>query len=672
MFKSFGFIWRWFIARIKSQLSNKQLLWLILAVLVSVLPQLARLPVWFLPMTGLVVGYRVYAQINQVQKGHALVLSLLAIAAVVFLIYSQGFGISREVSVSILLTMTVMKLLETYRKRDAYLVAMLCYFVIMTRFLYSQDLMLVFFLLIAVFTSSHALALLQFERSKRWFDKKQMKSTVALMATGIPFAVVFFLFFPRLGSPIWGSPDIFGEGKSGISDSMSPGSIVELFMDDSPAFRVTFESDNIPSGSDLYWRGPVLSSYDGKTWKREKSGVRPPIKSFNPGDVVSYQIEQEATGQNYMFGLDYVLNGVQGAFLLSDSSMYSPTKINQIKHYDVTSALLDSLSQKLSKKTRESLLSYPKTMNLRTQAMMDSWVKAQGDLPPQAIVNKALRHFNQQGFFYSYTPPPLEGDVIDQFLFESKRGFCEHYASTFVVMMRMAGIPSRVVTGYQGGVDMGDYLLVKQSDAHAWAEVFYETEPGIGAWQRVDPTSVVSPERLSTGAESLIQQQPRHWLDFEWLRETRQNMDTMRYKWNRWVRDFNVSKQSAMFELMGFDHHEGTEIALVMASLILLLSLVVALWLWLRGRPKYSKYQKLYRMYVKVLWPKAEWSQALQRGIQANNRLVLELHKDLAPLLNQFERLYLQARFGVNQQNDAQYEQQLKRLLQKIKARKAL
>ncbi len=622
-------------------------------------------------MTFVVVGYRVYAQINHIKKGHALVLSLLAVAAVIFLAYSQGFGISREVSVSILLTMTVMKLLELYRRRDAYLVAMLCYFVIMTRFLYSQDLILIFYLLLATFASSHALFLLQFDKVGGWLDKRQLKKTAGLMAAGIPFAIVFFLFFPRLGSPIWGSPDIFGEGKTGISDSMSPGSIVELFMDDSPAFRATFDSGKMPESKDLYWRGPVLSNYDGETWTRQRAQLRPAIKKFNPDNVVSYQIEQEATGQHYMFGLDYVLSGFQGAFLLSDSSMYSPTKINQIKHYDVKSILLDALDQELTANERASLLNYPKEMNPKTLEMMRSWVADQNQQPTTTIVNKALAHFNQQGFFYSYTPPSLSGHVIDQFLFETKRGFCEHYASTFVIMMRMAGIPSRVVTGYQGGVDMGDYLLIKQSDAHAWAEVFIESQPGVGSWHRVDPTSVVSPERLSTGAQSIIEQ-PRHWFDFEWLRDSRESLDTMRYKWNRWVRDFNVSKQNAMFELMGFKHHDSTEIALVMASMLLLLSLLVAAWLWYRGRPVYSDYQKIYRQYVHLLWPKSEWDVALQRGLRTNNRLIIATREDLSPLLTQFERLYLKARFGPGQQNNKAYIHQLQQLLEAIKTRKAL
>lgn len=643
---------------------------MVLSVLVAVLPHIQRLPIWFLPMTAAVIGFRFYAQVHGLRKGHSLVMSLLAIAVLILLVYSQGVGVTREVSVSIMITMTVMKLLEAYQKRDAYLVAMLCYFVIMTRFLYSQDLLLLIYLLASIWVSSHALAVLQFERTAAYFNRKDMMQTANIMCVGIPFAIVFFLFFPRLGSPIWGSPDIFGEGKTGISDTMSPGSIVELFMDDSPAFRVTFEDGNVPDSSQLYWRGPVLWHYDGQTWTRKKSGPRRTISADEGVAVVSYQIEQESTGQHWMFSLDYVVNRFESAFILSDSTMYSPTKINQLKHYELRSVLIDGLHEVLSPTDRDILLSYPSELNPQTQAMMASWQKEGHLSTPQALVEKALRHFNRQGFFYSYTPPPLQGHILDQFLFESKRGFCEHYASTFVLMMRMAGIPARVVTGYQGGVDRGEYLLVKQSDAHAWAEVFYETEPGVGTWHRVDPTAVVSPERVSTGAQSIIEQ-PRHWHDFEWLRSMREGFDSYRYQWNRWVRDFNLSKQNALFELMGFEHHDGPSIALFMSLMVFALSGLLGLVLWWRGRPRWTPYQKIHRQFMAMMFQQKE-RPAMERLPSSEIHQLLKVrYPEMAPLLTQFETLYLRGRFAKHEQSDATYIKQLNGLLQKIKSRKS-
>jgi hypothetical protein len=212
----------------------------VLAVVIAVLPQLYRLPLWFAPMMIAVIIYRFYVQARHIKKAYNLVLMLVAVAALLLIVYSQGFGLSREISVTILITMTVLKLLETYRQRDALLVVMLCYFVAMTRFLYSQDLVLVLYLLLSTWVTTHALAIVNYPHGKAWFEKKQIKSSAGWLLLALPFAALFFLAFPRLGSPIWGSPDIFGEGKTGISDEMSPGSIIELFMDDSPAFRVTF------------------------------------------------------------------------------------------------------------------------------------------------------------------------------------------------------------------------------------------------------------------------------------------------------------------------------------------------------------------------------------------------------------------------------------------------
>lgn len=652
-------------SRILSQLSNKQLIWIIIAVLVAVLPQVYRLPIWFLPMTIAVVAYRLYSQIKQIKKTYTVVLSMLAIMVLILLIYSQGFGISREISVSILITMTVLKLLETYRLRDAHLVVVLCYFVIMTRFLYSQDILLTLFLLGSVFTTTHALSILQHQNSEKIIERKQLKSTAGILFSSLPFAVLFFLLFPRLGAPIWGSPDIFGEGKSGISDTMSPGSIVNLFMDDSPAFRATFDKQQYPPKDQLYWRGPVLWHYDGVTWSRNKDTSFAPLFNRNNPTAVSYQIEQEPSGQNYLFGLDRLIQNTQDAMLMDDFTLYAKNKVNQLKTYRLKSIVGDSFAQKLSPKQRSALLQFPTQLNPKTQVMMRQWRQQaeQQNRPQSSIVNQALRFFNQQGFFYSYEPPPLSGDIIDQFLFQSKRGFCEHYASTFVIMMRMAGIPARVVTGYQGGVNMGEYLLIKQSDAHAWAEVFLDNGSAQGRWHRIDPTTMVSPERLQQGSQSIIEQ-PRTWHDFEWLRKIRENFDTYRYGWNRWVRNFNHNKQQALFKTIGFIQRDGKQIALLMAAVIFITGGILSLVLWLKNRPRHNPHQKLRLQYTALFHQQPKVATERQGFLELNRQFKAN-NPQLTTLIDRFESHYLQSRFAKNQTK----LNQLQQLIAQIKRR---
>lgn len=639
--------------------------WIVFAVLLAVLPQVYRLPMWFLPMTIIVVCYRFYAQLHHLKKAYNRILTVIAIVAMLMIIYSQGFGLSREISVTILITMTVLKLLETYTMRDALLVVMLCYFVTMTRFLYSQDLLLVLYLFGSAFVTTHALSVLNFEKTNRLFETSQLQSTAGSLALAIPFAVLFFLVFPRLGAPIWGSPDIFGEGKTGISDTMSPGSIIELFMDDSPAFRVTFKDDNIPPNNQLYWRGPVLWNFDGTTWSRKKHRqTRSRIQQYTQESAYQYQVELESTGQNYMFGLDYVVNPPAKAFLLPDSLIYSPVKINQLRHYELESVLLDRFYQELSKQDLALLLDYPKNQNLDTQMMMKSWQQeAQNDLE---IVNRALRWFNQDDFFYSYSPPPLSGDVIDQFIFESKRGFCEHYASSFTIMMRMAGIPARVVTGYQGGINNGEYLLVKQSDAHAWSEVYIQQENQLGYWLRVDPTSVVAPERVERGSRQIMDEK-RSLIDYDWLRNFKESMDKYKYQWNQWVRDFNVSKQQALFEMFGVEHRDGKTLALLMAGILLITGVLSLIPIWWYKRKKFHTLQKIYLELAKTVRKQPDLYQAHHQGIETFIAQMKLAYPNAKTQLNHFLKTYLNARYSKNANQRQQTITHLKNTLLKIK-----
>ncbi len=643
----------------------KQLFWITFAVLLAVMPQLYRLPIWFLPMTVVVISYRFYAQIHQVKKAYNIILMMIAILALMLIVYSQGIELSREISVSILITMSVLKLLETYAMRDALLVVMLCYFVTMTRFLYSQDLLLVFYLLGSAFVTTHALSILNYEQTNRWFDRKQLKSTASSLSLAIPFAVLFFLVFPRLGSPIWGSPDIFGEGKTGISDTMSPGSIVELFMDDSPAFRVTFENGVTPPNNKLYWRGPVLWNFDGLTWSTKKHrSLRKTIRQYGADEVVSYQVELESTGQNFMFGLDYVTQAVDKAFLLPDSLLYSPTKINQLKHYELKSVMFERFYQNINQADMNLLLDYPANQNLQTLELMKTWQQEASN--PIQIINRALTLFNQGEYFYSYTPPPLEGEVIDEFLFNSKRGFCEHYASTFVIMMRMAGIPARVVTGYQGGINNGEYLLVKQSDAHAWAEVYIDSTDGLGYWLRVDPTSVVAPERVEQGARNIMNEK-RHWIDFEWLRNSKESLDKYRYQWNQWVRDFNVSKQEALFRAIGIEYRDGKYLALMMITILLVTGLLSIIPLWLLKRKKYHSLQKLYLQFAKLVKHEPDLYRLHPHGIEHFSNQMMAHHPQTSTHVSHFVDLYLHARYSQGQANQEKTLAHLHKTLLKIK-----
>ncbi len=644
-------------------LSSKQVFWILLSVVISISPHLPRLPIWFGFLTIVVVSSRWLTATKKLDPMPKLMVAFITIMLSLAIIYFQGFKLNREISVTILSTMTVLKLLETWHKRDAWMVVTLCYFVILTRFFYSQDMVLVFYLLISVAVITHTLYVLQHQNSKNYLEKKEIKQTLGLLMTGLPLAALFFLFFPRLGTPIWGSPDFFGSGKTGISEEMSPGSISQLFNDDSTAFRVTFDGE-IPSNPQLYWRGPVLWDFDGKTWSRNKNKriVHRPKPFEDTGIQVSYEVELEPTGQHFFFALDYVTDVPTEAELLSDSQLISKIKINQLSHYKATSILKTyNPYELLSIDALKRLTLLPEGFNDKTSNMMQQWKSL--NLSPEQLINKALLLFARDEFYYSYSPPLLSGDTVDQFLFETKSGFCEHYASAFTVMMRAAGLPARVVTGYQGGILNNDYLLVKQSDAHAWSEVWIKDK----GWLRVDPTAAVSPERVEKGSQALMSQNSRSWHDTSWARKLGERYDGMRHKWNKWVRDYNAVKQQALFEVFGFDSQNSKSIVIVLGVIMIATTLFVLLFLYItRPRRILNQYDKIYQQFLSVFNKKGLLKTEALGVTSFSESAGLQFPQVKAPI-NEFTQLYLKLRFSKHHNKQKNLEKRLLNLIIKIR-----
>ena len=516
----------------------------------------------------------------------------------------------------------------------------------------------------SVIIITHALFVLQHTNNEDIIHKQEIKGTLSSLAAGVPLAVLFFLFFPRLGSPIWGSPDFFGEGKTGMSEEMSPGSISQLFNDDSTAFRVTFDSV-IPSKNDLYWRGPVLWDFDGKTWTKNKNLIfANRHNSFTQSSPkITYEVELEPTGQHYLFALDYVIKTPPKSKILTDSQLMSENEINQLRHYKTTSVLKKyNFYELLSREKINRLTDLPKGFNPQTIALMQQWKKL--NLTPEQLINKALKLFARDEFFYSYSPPLLYGDTVDQFLFDTKKGFCEHYASAFTVMMRAAGLPARVVTGYQGGIQNEGYLLIKQSDAHAWSEVWIPNK----GWLRVDPTAAVSPLRVEQGSQALMSENARNWLDTSWYRKLGERFDGVRHKWNTWVREYNATKQKALFEVFGFDSHDGKAIAVILGSIMLLSTLIVLLFLYLtRPRRILSHYDKIYQKYLSIF---------IKKGLNKSNDMGVTEFADIASRqypqvqrsINDFTELYLKLRFSKFSKKQTHLDKRLLNIIIKIRS----
>lgn len=509
--------------------------------LLAMLPHWPRLPVWIPVLALACAGWRLgmaWRGWPAIPGFPRITLTLLAVTGV-WMRYGNVVG--GEAGAALLAVMLALKLLELRRMRDAVLTAGLSYFLVITQFLFSQSVPTALLMLASVLTTTTALAMLQ-DPDRRAGFRRTARDATGMLLQAAPLMIVMFLLFPRLASPLWGVPELEDEGKTGLDDKMSPGSISELFVDDSPAFRVTFEEEP-PSTDSFYWRGPVLWEYDGQTWSRGSPfGYQRPVLEETRGNV-AYEVNLEPHNRHWLFALDMPLTRPKGAFITGNFEVIRRKPVGDLMSYDMRSAMEYIAGPDLGEATRRAALQLPDGFNPRARALVDMWQAETG--AREALIDRALRYFNEQDFVYTFNPEPLGRHEIDEFLLETRRGFCEHYASSFTFLMRAAGIPSRVVTGYQGGFynRLGEYLLVRQSDAHAWSEVWLEDE----GWVRVDPTAAVNPSRVELGGA-------RGGGDRSgWgrLSGLLMSWDALQNAWNRWVLSYDSDNQELLLERMG-------------------------------------------------------------------------------------------------------------------------
>ena len=533
-----------------AQLSTGRVVSLVGCLGLVVAPHAAHVPLWIATLAAFVMLLRA----GFAWRGYGLpskwILALLALAAAAGTWISYGLLFGRDAAVALLILMLCLKLMELKTARDALVVVLLAYFAVITNFLYNQTIAMGAYLVGCVWLIT-AYLIGMHRHAKPRPIRQILKQSALLLAQATPLMLVFFLFFPRIQGPLWALPQAAGGGVSGLSDEMSPGSLSSLSLSDAVAFRVEFSTPP-PAASRLYWRGPVMWDFDGRTWRagedrpaflRDVRGEGPPIR---------YTVTLEPHNMRWMFAIDIPATRPESGIITSDSQVLAIRPVRSRIRYEMSSYLE---SRSGVRETSSALLratQLPDGFNPRTRQLAAAWREQSAD--PERIVQRALALFREEPFFYTLVPPELGAHSVDEFLFSTRRGFCEHFASSFVVLMRAAGVPARVVTGYQGGVEnpMGDYLIVRQADAHAWAEVWL---PARG-WVRVDPTAAVSPMRIESGvAAALPANDPLPLLmrtDNAWLKRTRFALDAITNGWNQWVLGYTADRQMRiMSQLMG-------------------------------------------------------------------------------------------------------------------------
>lgn len=550
---------------------------LLAVLLLGALPHAARVPVW---VSGLVVALFAW-RAWLLKSGGALpgktllLIGAAGAAAGIYLDYGRLFG--RDAGVTLLVVMLALKLLEMRTLRDAMVLILISYFLVITDFLYSQSIPTAFYLMSVVWMSTAVLLSLH-----AGTGLATVKRAGIMLLQAVPLAVVLFLLFPRLSGPLWGMPQDAFAGVTGLSDRMTPGSLSSLLSSDAVAFRVDFKN-SVPPAGQMYWRGPVLWDFDGRTWDGSRSPALD-IQHYAPqGPHLDYVVTIEPNGKRWLFALD--LPGIvpPKARLTSDFQLIYPGGLTARINYDMVSypAYHDDTPPQPFEIRRALRLPQANPRSVQ----FGRTLRAQST-DARDFAARVLRMFHDQEFRYTTTPPVLGESPVDEFLFDTRAGFCEHYASAFTVLMRAGGVPARVVTGYQGGEvnTVGGYLIVRQADAHAWSEIWVE---GTG-WLRVDPTAAVAPSRIENGIAAAVPQGESLPLmvrgDYAWLHQLRMSLDSMGYAWNQAVLGYSQERQRDLLRRAGFDSADWRQLVTLMAALSAVVTLVVALGMLRRLR----------------------------------------------------------------------------------------
>lgn len=568
--------------------------WIIAAQAVSILPLLLTLPIWVGGVWLFALTWRVQIYRNRWLYPPIWVKFALGGVCVAGIIFSFSGVNGVEPMIGFLVCSFALKLIEMRTQKDVLIVLFIAFIALASQFLFAQDMLaaivglFVLLVLLAAWQSTFSLRL----QSVPY----RLRQSGVLVLKSMPLMVVLFLIMPRIG-PLWTVPvPEGGRGQTGFSDSMTLGDIGNLVRSPETAFRVTFDGPS-PSVDQMYWQGLILDQFDGRTWTAAEQASR--FSRFGTSDnrlkpageqpFVQYSVILEPHFEHWLFslGAPVSVQSTQLNVLITPQRLLATAQpVSQKSAYSVQSILNEADSTVAL--DRDRLLHMPDQSNPRARALGESW-QAEG-MNTQAKVDTALTLFRRD-FSYTLQPSTLGQHALDEFLFETQRGFCEHFASSFVFLMRAAGVPARVVVGYQGGEarSQGSYYTVRQSDAHAWAEVWYDQ---LG-WQRVDPTAAVAPSRVEFGVEGALAMDERGLVNQglwqgAWVRPIYQRWDALSHSWNRWVLSYDSGLQQGFLRwLLGDASPWRVGVVFIVVCAIILGALVIIPYL-LRRQVKRS------------------------------------------------------------------------------------
>lgn len=592
--------------------------WLLAAASVTLLAHLPHLPLWLGGLCALLLGWDALLRSRHQSAPPRALLAALTLACGVAVYLSFGHFFGRGPGVALLALLLCLKLLEVRYSRDLRAAILLLFFLQTAGFLNSQSLPVAALTLLATLLS---LTVLLASADPAASPRTQLLCALRLLAQGLPFLLVLFVLFPRVQGPLWGLPADAHRAQTGLSERMSPGSISDLSRSGAIAFRAEF-AGAVPAPAERYWRGPVLVDFDGLHWEAAPQREADTPFHVPRGRRFDYRLTQEAHHQRWVLALELpgaIANEAEAAALrfTSDYRIQSSTTLHtrtrfMLSAWPDTRAGADDPGIDLARALR-----LPAGFNPRSRALA---VQLQAGARSDAErMQRVIAHLRERRLEYTLQPPLLGRDGVDDFLFETRAGFCEHFAAAFTVLMRAAGVPTRIVTGYQGGElnPVDGTLVIRQSDAHAWTEVWLSGQ----GWLRVDPTALAAPQRIESGlAAALTDNSPLPLLlrtDLGWVRDLRHRWEALSNAWNQRVLGYNPERQRELLARLGFSAGDWTVPAALLGGTLAVLCGLLLVWARMQPRvrdPLLRCWEDFCTRMARKGLPRAPWEGPLDYG----------------------------------------------------------
>ncbi len=633
--------------------SATELAWAIGCVALALLPSAGRIPVWVLALIALTAAGRLTLALRGGTPLPRSLRGVLTLTALVALFLQLRTFNGLTAGTSLLALAAGLKLLETETVRDVRVVTLIVSFLCLAALLAGDSFWLLGYLIGVCWIATATL--LRLAPAPLVTARQDLRLAARLLLQALPIALLLWLFFPRLSAPLWHVPSETRGSASGLGDSMSPGDITDLALSEDVALRVRFDGP-APPPQDRYWRGPVLHDFDGRTWRRgaapaAQRSAEPPLPL---GTGYRYRASLEPSERRWVYALDTPVTwSLANTLLTEDGMLLRSGVIDRAVDLRATSYPRTRPRADLDARSRRRDTALPPGRNPRTLEFARTLRSAHPDDLDYA--SAVLDMIRREPFYYTLDPPPLGRDAVDEFLFDTRRGFCGHYASAFATMMRAVGIPARVVTGYQGGVrnPFSDYWILRQSDAHAWVEVWIA---GRG-WLRQDPTAAVAPQRIDQSGHPASDATSA--LDVRWNVSTprfadwRLRFDALRELWHDRVLGFDAEAQEGLLDWLHVPGPSAERLAIALGASLALAGLALA-WAGRRESAPATR-DRLSRLYARLerRMSAAGQPRLPHEGAEAWAARVAAVRPDLAPQFGALCRLYSRLRYEASAPADA-------------------